>query len=269
MGRTLEIRRVSKSFGGVRALGDVSLVAEPGRVNALIGPNGAGKSTLANVISGFTRPDDGRMVLGEVDITHQPAHRRAELGLGRTFQNLELFSGLSVLENLMLGGYSRGRAGFAASLLRLPFVRREDEAIRAASLRTLELLGLSGLVDRLVDSLSFGQAKLVELARALAAEPAVLLLDEPAAGLTPSEAESLGRRIVAVADDGVTVLLIEHNMKLVMEISDRIWVLDEGKLIAEGRPSEIQGDERVIEAYLGRGLDPRGTERQPWPAPSS
>lgn len=244
---------INKAFGGNKVLRGVDLEAHPGRVTALIGPNGAGKSTLANILNGFETPDAGTVLLGDVNITTVPPHRRAELGLGRTFQNLELFPQLTVLDNVMMGAYCRYRAGFLDALLGLSPGRREEKEAAELAMTILEDLGLADLAHRRVGSLGFGQAKLVELARVMAMEPAVLVMDEPAAGLTAQDADAMGEHIVRWAKKGVTVLLIEHNMKLVMSISDWVVVLDQGQVIASGTPAEVQGNERVIDAYLGGG----------------
>lgn len=251
-GQRLEVQQVSKAFGGLRVLHSVSFVVAPCRITALIGPNGAGKSTLANIISGLEPPSAGRVVLGDIDLTHQPAHRRAAMGVGRTFQSLQLFTNLTVLENVLMGAYGLGRSGVLAALARTPATRHEEKAMLDHSMAILAELDLAHLAHRRVDALGFGQAKLVELARVLAMRPRVLIMDEPAAGLTPADVRAMTRRIGDLAASGLTILLIEHNMRMVMDCAETIIVLDHGHLIATGSPTEIQANERVIDAYLGR-----------------
>jgi len=234
----LAVENVEKAYGGVQVLRGVSLEVRAGSVCALIGPNGAGKSTLANVVSGMTLPDSGTVRLGGEDITALPAWKRAARGLGRTFQNLELFAGLTVLENVVVGGYALG----------LPV-----SELRARGLAALERFGIASLADRRVESLAFGEAKLVEPARMLVGEPKVAILDEPAAGLPPDSAEQLAERIAALCRDGLGVLLIEHNVPLVMDLADRVVVLESGAVLADGPPGEVRADQRVIDAYLGAG----------------
>ena len=232
----LELDRVGKRYGGVDVLRDVSLAVRPGRVTALIGPNGAGKSTLANVASGIVRPDAGTVRLGGRDVTRTPTWRRAALGLGRTFQNLELFAGLTVLENVMVGAHAHGLS------------RR---ALRAASLEALERFGIGHLAQRRVESLSFGEAKLVEPARMLVGRPSVAILDEPAAGLAPAAADELAGRIAGLGASGLGVLLIEHDVPLVMRLADWVVVLVGGRVLTAGPPAQVRADPRVIDAYLG------------------
>ena len=238
---SLHVEGVCKSFGGLEVLKDVTLTAEGGKVTAVIGPNGAGKSTLANIVSGLIPADRGRVLLDDIDLSGLPAYRRARLGVGRTFQSLQLFSGLTVRENVALGGYRHhfgGRHGRR---------RAAHQATDAAITR----LGLDVLAGREVDALGFGQAKLVEPARVLAMEPKVLVMDEPAAGLGGDGVSTLGPWITGQAEAGVAVILIEHNMRLVMGIADQIYVLDHGILIAEGPPDVVRRHPAVLEAYLG------------------
>jgi branched-chain amino acid transport system ATP-binding protein len=241
----LQVSGVDKSFGGLRVLSDVELTADSGAVTALIGPNGAGKSTLVNIVTGFTRPDSGRVVVDGVDVTGLPAHRRAALGIGRSFQNLALFHGSDVTANVVSGRY---RLGGRPGWLRGP--RRSDQRWTAD---TLTGVGLRRLARADVDSLSYGQAKVVESARLLAMEPTLVVMDEPAAGLTADETDELGARIAGVAEAGVAVLLVEHHMGLVMSIADHVVVLDHGVVIARGTPEEIRRDPAVLAAYLGPG----------------
>jgi branched-chain amino acid transport system ATP-binding protein len=232
----LRVEGIRKAFGGLQVLDSVSLTVRSGAVTAIIGPNGAGKSTLANVISGLVTPDAGRVELDGHDVTRLPAYRRARLGIGRTFQNLQLFSGMTVRENVRLGTFR---------------TRRHRSEQRVAVDAALAALALEALADKEVDSLGFAGAKLVEPARVLAMDPVVLVMDEPAAGLGGDGVSQLTEWIVGRAKAGVGVILIEHNMRLVMSIADYIYVLDHGVLIAEGKPAEIRANEKVLEAYLG------------------
>ena len=244
----LHVRDISVVFGGLKAVNGLSFQVEQGRIHALIGPNGAGKSTTFNCISRFYTPSSGSVSFEGRELTRVAPHRMASLGIARTFQNLELFAELSVLENVLLGTHARA-AGTLGRLLRRPDRETEDHA-----LHLLERVGLVDERDQPARDLDFGRQKLLELARALAIRPRLLLLDEPAAGLRNREIESLDRLLKElVARDGITVLLVEHVMQLVMSISDRITVMAFGEKIAEGTPSEIGSNARVIEAYLGKG----------------
>jgi branched-chain amino acid transport system ATP-binding protein len=247
----LEVRHLSRVFGGLRALEDVSFDVAPGQIKAVIGPNGAGKTTLFNLIGGAMRPDGGSIHFDGAAIHGLPPHGIARRGIARTFQNIKLFQHMSVRDTVMVGRYTRGRAGLAASMLRLPAMRRELVEDRCQAMAVLALLDADCLADMDATRLAFGQQRAVELARALASEPRLLLLDEPAAGLNIQETAQLARLIARIRDNGVTILLVEHDMSLVMRISDEILVLSSGRRIAEGRPREIQADPEVIRVYLG------------------
>ena len=247
----LSIEAVHRRFGGLKAVNDVSFVVEPGRIKAVIGPNGAGKTTLFNLISGSLPLDSGCILFNAKAIQGCKPHQIAALGLSRTFQNVELFPGMTVLENVMLGCHTRSGAGFLAGMCCAPWTWGEEIRVRERALAALEFLRLAGHGGTEACSLPFGQQRLVELARALASEPLLLLLDEPAAGLNMRETEELARLICQIRDRRITVLLVEHDMSLVMGISDEIVVLNSGMKIAEGPPSAIQGNEEVIRVYLG------------------
>ncbi len=247
----LEVSAVSKRFGGVHAVKDVSFQVRTGTIKAVIGPNGAGKTTLFNIVSGFVAPDAGVIRFEGAPIHGQPPHRVAARGLSRTFQNIRLFSQMSALENVMVGRHLRGRSGFLAGMLRLPWTRREEAELRDRALDAMEFLGIAGLADADATSLAYGQQRAVELARALASDPRMLLLDEPAAGLNMRETRDLARLITRIRARGITVLLVEHDMSLVMDISDEVVVLSYGERIADDLPGAVQRDPQVIRIYLG------------------
>jgi branched-chain amino acid transport system ATP-binding protein len=247
----LELERVGMNFGGVAALTDLHFAVEPGIVQAVIGPNGAGKTTLFNCVSGVLAPSAGEIRFRGKTLTGLAAHKIAELGVSRTFQHVALFKRMTVLENVMVGRHPRTRSGFLATGCRLPGMRREERQIRESARHYLDLVGMSAEADLPAGALPLGKQKTLEIARALATEPALVLLDEPAGGLNMTETEALGELIRRICDEGTTVMLVEHDMNLVMDISDHILVLHFGEKLAAGTPGEIKDDPAVIEAYLG------------------
>jgi branched-chain amino acid transport system ATP-binding protein len=254
----LVVEGVSKRFGGVVAVQDVSLEVPRGAIVSIIGPNGAGKTSLLNMISGFYKPDTGRVVLEGKDITQKKPSDIAALGIARTFQNIALFSGLTVLDNLMLGRHVRMKSGVLASVIYWGMAQKEDIAHREACEEIIDFLKLQDLRKQPTAALAYGLRKRVELGRALAVEPQVLLLDEPMGGMNQDEKEDMARYILDVNQErGVTVVLIEHDMGVVMDISDHVVVLDRGRRIAAGTPEEVQRDPAVIQAYLGTSRSER------------
>lgn len=252
-GETLRLEGLTLRFGGLVAVDQVDLVARTGSVHALIGPNGAGKSSVINMISGFYRPSAGSIRLAGADLTGSASSDMAAAGVARTFQNTELFGAMSAIDNVMVGFHGSFRAGFLATILRLPAARREEARARAQARALLDLVGLSDFAEAAASSLPFGHQRRLEIARALALRPRLLLLDEPAAGLTHGEIEDLVRLIRVLAQRGLTILLVEHHVDMIMAVSDHVTVLDYGQVIASGPPAEIRDNPRVVEAYFGHG----------------
>jgi ABC-type branched-subunit amino acid transport system ATPase component len=247
----LRVDRLSKSFGGVSAVRDLTFSVSPEQIKSLIGPNGAGKTTVFNLISGVLKADAGAVMFGERELGSIKPHKRARLGLSRTFQNTLLFDEMTVEENAMVASEAHTRLSVFTYILRLPAVRRTEKERRATAREALKVVGLEDKAEEEAGNLPAGERRLLEIARALAATPRLVMLDEPAAGLNNAETGMLKNAIRKIRDQGITVLLVEHDMGLVMDISDEIVVLDQGEKIAEGPPLLIQEDERVIEAYLG------------------
>ncbi len=248
---TLCVDRLSKEFGGVHAVDDLSFEIRAGTVHSIIGPNGAGKTTLLNLLTGVYVPSSGRITFADCDLTGVPTHTFAAAGIGRTFQNLQIFFNMSALENVMTGRHLRERCGLLAAMLHTPGLARAERDCREQALRLLRSLGLQDYEQARPDTMPYGALKRLEIARALAGEPRLLLLDEPAAGLNQVEAAEIARLIKQLVAEGTTVVLVEHNMHLVMGVSDHILVLDYGRRLAEGTAEQVRNDPRVIEAYLG------------------
>lgn len=255
MTHLVEAKSATIQFGGLRAVDAVDMYIDKGEIVALIGPNGAGKTTFFNLLTGIYTPTEGEITFEGKSVSGVKPHVIAHWGISRTFQNIRLFGSLSALENVMVGRHLRTKSGAFGAIFRTPSFRKEEKQIQQDSEKWLDFCGLLHLANEEASSLPYGDQRRLEIARALATDPQIICLDEPAAGMNPQESAELNGLIRRIRDAGVTVLLIEHDMKVVMEIAERIYVLDFGKLIAQGTPSEIQGNPAVIEAYLGMGAE--------------
>ncbi|HEP1843087.1 TPA: ABC transporter ATP-binding protein [Streptococcus suis] len=248
----LEVKNLTKNFGGLTAVGDVTMELHEGELVGLIGPNGAGKTTLFNLLTGVYEPSEGTISLAGTVLNGKAPSKIASLGLGRTFQNIRLFKNMTVLENVLIGLGNHGKAEVLASFLRLPAFYKNEEELKNKAIELLKIFDLDGDADTLAKNLPYGQQRRLEIVRALATEPKILFLDEPAAGMNPQETAELTQLIRKIKEEfGITIILIEHDMSLVMEVTERIYVLEYGRLIAHGTPEEIRNNKRVIEAYLG------------------
>jgi branched-chain amino acid transport system ATP-binding protein len=247
----LAVENLSREFGGIQAVAELSFAIEAGRIHSIIGPNGAGKTTLFNLITGVYTPTSGRIRFDGVDVTALSTAARAKRGIQRTFQNLQIYFNMSALENVMVGRHLHLDTRILPSLMRLPSVTRANNAARAKAAELMQMVGLGAYLDADADSMPYGALKRLEVARALAAEPKLLLLDEPAAGLNPKETHDIDELIKRIAAAGTTVVLVEHDMKLVMGVSDHILVLDRGRMLAEGNAAEVRANPDVVRAYLG------------------
>ena len=257
----LETTGLTRCFAGLTAVDQVDLNVMEGTIHAVIGPNGAGKTTLFNLISGLVSPSGGSIYFAGADISTLPVHRRAGLGMARTFQNIRIFAAMTVLENALTGLHSRLDAGLGSVVLRLPAFRRAERAAVARARDVLELVGLAGAAEKRAATLPYGDQRRLEIARALASSPRLLLLDEPAAGMNPAETDALKILVRRIRDAGTTVLLVEHDMGFVMDLSDRVTVLNFGRRIFEGTPAEVRQERSVIEAYLGQKVAERLARR--------
>ncbi|MBT3239051.1 MAG: ABC transporter ATP-binding protein [Rhodospirillaceae bacterium] len=247
----LRVENLSRSFGGIKAIDDLSLTIRPGPIHSIIGPNGAGKTTLFNLISGIYKPGGGRIVLEDADITGHAIWRLAELGLARTFQNLQIFFNMSAIENVMVGMHLKSDSRFITSLFRTPGIVKGDQDKREEAIRLLEFVDLGDYLDADTDSMPYGALKRLEIARALATQPRIIMLDEPAAGLNPAETVAIDGLIQKISENGITVILVEHDMRLVMGVSEHIFVLEGGRMLAEGTVADIRNNPDVVAAYLG------------------
>ncbi|BDD38379.1 ABC transporter ATP-binding protein [Streptococcus ruminantium] len=248
----LEVKNLTKNFGGLTAVGDVTMELHEGELVGLIGPNGAGKTTLFNLLTGVYELSEGSITLADTLLNGKAPSKIASLGLGRTFQNIRLFKNMTVLENVLIGLSNHGKAKIFASFFRLPAFYRNEETLKTKAIELLKIFDLDSDADTLAKNLPYGQQRRLEIVRALATEPKILFLDEPAAGMNPQETTELTQLIRKIKEEfNITIMLIEHDMSLVMEVTERIYVLEYGRLIAHGTPEEVRSDKRVIEAYLG------------------